>query len=130
MADMVRRGETNAENVVEGALDLIEKTDNQLKAWAYIDASGAIASAKLLDEIRDSGGALGPLHGVPIGLKDIIDTADMPTEFGSLAFKGHQPNQDATIVSKLREAGAVILGKTVTTPFAFMDPSETRNPCG
>ena len=128
MADMVRRGETNAENLVEGALDLIEKTDNQLKAWAYIDAEGAIASAKLLDEIRDSGRALGPLHGVPIGLKDIIDTADMPTEFGSVAFKGHQPSKDATIVSKLREAGAVILGKTVTTPFAFMDPSETRNP--
>ena len=128
MADMVRRGETNAENLVEGALDLIEKTDNQLKAWAYIDAEGAIASAKLLDEIRDSGRALGPLHGVPIGLKDIIDTADMPTEFGSVAFKGHQPSQDATIVSKLREAGAVILGKTVTTPFAFMDPSDTRNP--
>ena len=94
MADMVRRGETNAENLVEGALDLIEKTDNQLKAWAYIDAEGAIASAKLLDEIRDSGRALGPLHGVPIGLKDIIDTADMPTEFGSVAFKGHQPSQD------------------------------------
>ena len=92
-------------------MDLIEKTDNQLKAWAYIDAEGAIASAKLLDEIRDSGRALGPLHGVPIGLKDIIDTADMPTEFGSVAFKGHQPSQDATIVSKLREAGAVILGK-------------------
>ena len=130
MADMVRRGETNAENLVKGALDLIEKTDNQLKAWAYIDTAGAIASAKLLDEIRDSGRALGPLHGVPIGLKDIIDTADMPTEFGSLAFKGHQPKQDAIIVSKLREAGAVILGKTVTTPFAFMDPSETRNPNG
>ena len=60
MADMVRRGETNAENLVEGALDLIEKTDNQLKAWAYIDAEGAIASAKLLDEIRESGRALGP----------------------------------------------------------------------
>ncbi len=128
MADMVRRGETNAENLVKGALDLIEKTDNQLKAWAHIDSSGAIASAKLLDEIRDSGRALGPLHGVPIGLKDIIDTADMPTEFGSLAFKGHQPDQDATIVSKLKEAGAVILGKTVTTAFAFMDPSKTRNP--
>ena len=128
MADMVRRGETNAETLVRGALDLIEKTDNQIKSWAYIDAAGAIASAKLLDEIRDSGRALGPLHGVPIGLKDIIATAEMPTEFGSLAFKGHQPKKDATIVSKLKEAGAVILGKTVTTPFAFMDPSETRNP--
>ena len=128
MADMVRRGETNAENLVKAALDLIEQTDNRLKAWAYVDTAGAIASAKLLDEIRDSGRALGPLHGVPIGIKDIIDTADMPTEYGSLAFKGHQPNQDAIIVSKLREAGAVILGKTVTTPFAFMDPSETRNP--
>ena len=100
MADMVRRGETNAENLVKAALDLIEKTDNQLKAWAYIDTAGAIASAKLLDEIRDSGRALGPLHGVPIGLKDIIDTADMPTEFGSLAFNGHQPNQDATITAR------------------------------
>ena len=102
MVDMVWRGETNAENLVEGALDLIEKTDNQLKAWAYIDAEGANSLCKLLDEIRDSGRALGPLHGVPIGLKDIIDTADMPTEFGSVAFKGHQPGQDATIVSKLR----------------------------
>ena len=87
MADMVRRGETNAENLVESALDLIEKTDNQLKAWACIDTAGAIASAKLLDEIRDSGRALGPLHGVPIG-SDIIDTADIPTEYGILAFKG------------------------------------------
>ena len=128
MADMVRRGETNAEDLVRDALELIKKTDSQIKAWAFIDAESAIACAKMLDEMRESGRALGPLHGVPVGLKDIIDTAEMPTEYGSLAFKGHQPNQDAKIVSKLKEAGAVILGKTVTTPFAFMDPSETRNP--
>ncbi len=128
MADMVQRGETNAESLVQNSLELIEKTDDDLNAWAYIDSAGAIACAKMLDEIRDGGRAVGPLHGVPIGIKDIIDTADMPTEFGSLAFKGHQPSQDATIVSKLKEAGAVILGKTVTTPFAFMDPPETRNP--
>ena len=99
MADMVRRGETNAEDLVRDALELIEKTDSQIKAWAFIDAERAIACAKLLDEMRESGRALGPLHGVPVGLKDIIDTAEMPTECGSLAFKGHQPGQDAKIVS-------------------------------
>jgi Asp-tRNA(Asn)/Glu-tRNA(Gln) amidotransferase A subunit family amidase len=128
MADMVRRGETNAETLVNDALKLIDRTDSKLKAWAHIDPKGAIARAKLLDEMRDSGRALGKLHGVPIGIKDIINTADMPTEFGSVAFYENQPSQDAIIVSRMKEAGAVILGKTVTTPFAFMDPSETRNP--
>ena len=90
MADMVKRGETNAESLIKGALDLIEKTDNQIKAWAYIDTAGAISSAKLMDEIRDSGRALGPLHGVPIGLKDIIDTADMPSYHIQLAYQQYR----------------------------------------
>ena len=71
---------------------------------------------------------MGPLHGIPVGVKDIIDTADMPTAYGSPIHAGHRPSADATLVAKLREAGAVIMGKTVSTEFAFMYPGKTTNP--
>ena len=128
MAQMIRDGETTSVALVTAALDRIAKTDDALKAWIWLDRDGALAQALTMDQLRQSGRALGALHGVPIGLKDIIDTADMPTESGSVALAGRQPEFDAVLVSRLREAGAVILGKTATTPFAFMDPAATRNP--
>src|SRR6202008_1686908 len=77
---------------------------------------------------KSNGGALGPLHGVPVGIKDIIDTADMPTENGTVLHKGRTPREDADVVKSLRAAGAVILGKTVTTECAYFNPGKTRNP--
>jgi Asp-tRNA(Asn)/Glu-tRNA(Gln) amidotransferase A subunit family amidase len=128
MVQMIRDGETTSVALVTAAFDQIAETDDALKAWVWLDRDGALAQAQAMDQLRQSGRALGALHGVPIGLKDIIDTADMPTESGSVAFAGRQPGFDAVLVSRLKEAGAVVLGKTATTPFAFMDPAATRNP--
>ena len=128
MVQMIRDGETTSVALVTAALDRIAETDDALKAWIWLDRDGALAQAQAMDQLRQSGRALGALHGVPIGLKDIIDTADMPTECGSVALAERQPAFDAVLVSRLKAAGAIILGKTVTTPFAFMDPAATRNP--
>jgi Asp-tRNA(Asn)/Glu-tRNA(Gln) amidotransferase A subunit family amidase len=114
--------------LVQSCLDRIAQTDGAIKAWAYLDAEIALAQAAECDRIRTAGYAMGPLHGVPVGLKDIIDTRDMPTARGTPIFAGRQPDSDARIVEKLRAAGAVILGKTVTTELAFVHANETRNP--
>jgi Asp-tRNA(Asn)/Glu-tRNA(Gln) amidotransferase A subunit family amidase len=128
MVQMINDGETTSVALVTAALERITETDDALKAWVWLDRDGALEQARAMDQLRQSGRALGALHGVPIGLKDIIDTADMPTECGSVALAGRQPDFDAVLVSRLKAAGAIILGKTATTPFAFMDPAATRNP--
>ena len=128
MVQMIQDGETTSVTLVTTALERIAETDDALKAWVWLDRDGALEQARAMDQLRQSGRALGALHGVPIGLKDIIDTADMPTECGSVALAGRQSEFDAVLVSRLKAAGAVILGKTATTPFAFMDPAATRNP--
>ncbi|MCZ7658688.1 MAG: amidase [Xanthobacteraceae bacterium] len=84
--------------------------------------------AEVADQHRKEGKALGPLHGVPVGIKDIFDTGDMPTEFGSPLWAGRTPRSDAAAVAALRGAGAVIMGKTVTTEYAYFHPGKTRNP--
>src|SRR5262249_57829423 len=94
------------------------------QAWAPIGPELALAQGRALDR----GPLRGPLHGVPIGVKDIIDTADMPTEMGSPIYRGHRPACDAACVALVRAAGAVILGKTVTAEFAGMHPGPTTNP--
>jgi Asp-tRNA(Asn)/Glu-tRNA(Gln) amidotransferase A subunit family amidase len=126
------------ERLAGGALDASELTaaclqrcgerDPGIRAWTYLDARLATAQAERLDQYRRAGHAIGPLHGLPVGLKDIIDTCDMPTENGNPLDAGRQPEEDAWIVRRLRAAGAVILGKTVTTECAYLAPSETRNP--
>ncbi|MCV3273109.1 amidase [Roseobacter sinensis] len=114
--------------LVNSCLDRIAETDGDVKAWAHLDPEAALAQAAACDRHRQAGLATGPLHGLPVGLKDIIDTADMPTQRGTPIFAGRQPDEDARVVEMLREAGAVIMGKTVTTELAFMHPSVTRNP--
>ncbi len=99
-----------------------------MEAWIYLDAEYAVAQAKAADEWRLSGRPTGGLHGVPVGLKDIIDTGDMPTENGSVLHAGRTPSRDAAVVERLRAAGAVIMGKTVTTEFATRTAGKTRNP--
>ena len=114
--------------MVSACLERVEAQDPQLHAWAFLDRDHALAQAKAADETRRVGKGVGPLHGVPVGIKDVIDTADFPTEHGSPIFKGRRPDKDAAFVTALRRAGAVILGKTVTTEMAANTPSVTRNP--
>jgi len=127
-ARLIREGAISAEQLVEAFLARIREVDAQVEAWAFLDPDYALAQARAADELRLSGRPVGSLHGVPVGVKDIFDTADMPTENGSVLHAGRTPSRDATAVSLLRAAGAVIMGKTVTTEFAYFSPGKTRNP--
>ncbi|WP_435703433.1 amidase [Yoonia sp.] len=121
-------GRLTSVQLVQSCLDRIKQTDDAIKAWAFLDPDAALAQAAECDRIRKAGMALGALHGIPVGLKDIIDTAKMPTQRGTPIFAGRQTDQVARLVEYLREAGAVIMGKTVTTELAFVHANETRNP--
>lgn len=99
-----------------------------MQAWVALDERHALALAQSRDDERGSGAACGPLHGFPVGVKDIIDTADLPTQMGSPLFDGHRPARNVPLVDRLLAAGAYVLGKTVTTEFAFLHPGKTRNP--
>ena len=114
--------------LVRSCLERIGQTDGAIRAWAHLDGDAALARAAECDRLRKAGYAIGALHGIPVGLKDIIDTADMPTALGTPIFAGRRPEADARLVERLREAGAVIMGKTVTTELAFVHAGETRNP--
>ncbi len=121
-------GTLSAEAYTAACLERIEALDRELGAFAHLDPDHALAQARARDEWRRQGRPLGPLHGVPVAIKDIFDTADYPTECGSPILAGRRPGTDATVVRRLREAGAVIIGKTVTTEFAYYHPGKTRNP--
>ncbi|MSP37020.1 MAG: amidase [Deltaproteobacteria bacterium] len=125
---LIRDGVINSEQLVEACLAQIRAVDDNIQAWAFLDPEYALSQARALDQLRLEGKAIGPLHGVPVAIKDIFDTADMPTECGSAIYAGRTPSRDATVVSLLRAAGAVIMGKTVTTEFAYFSPGKTRNP--
>lgn len=127
-ARLIRDGLLSSEQLVEACLARIREVDGRVQAWTFLDPDHALAQARAADEYRLSGKPTGPLHGVPVGIKDIFDTADMPTENGSVLHAGRTPSRDATVVSLLRAAGAVIMGKTVTTEFAYFSPGKTRNP--
>ena len=127
-ANAIRDGRLTSEALVEACLEQIDGTEPVIRAWSYLDRDQALDQAREMDRIRRAGRATGILHGVPVGVKDIVDTRDMPTECGTPIFAGRQPDSDARIIEKLRDAGAVILGKTKTTEFAFMQPTDTTNP--
>jgi len=118
---------STATETVEAALGAIRARDPELHAWQAVDADFARRQARALDA-SGGGPRRGPLFGIPVGVKDIFDTADLPTEYGSLIYKGHRPAADAACVAAARAAGAVILGKTVTTEFATMVPAATVHP--
>jgi len=127
-ARLIHDGIISSEQLIDACLERIREVDDRVQAWAFLDADYARTQARAADERRLSGQPIGALHGVPIAIKDIFDTADMPTEYGSPIYAGRTPSRDATVVSRLRAAGAVILGKTVTTEFAYFSPGKTRNP--
>ena len=124
----VKEGSFTASEVLQKCFDKIDETDSDICAWVCLDTDGAMERAKILDSIRKSGKALGPLHGVPVGIKDIVDTVNLPTSYGSDIFADRRPESPARIIELLEKAGAIIVGKTVTTEFAFMKPSITKNP--
>ena len=121
-------GEFGAVELVEACLERVAARDGDVAAWAHLDPDHALAQARERDADRAAGRAPGPLHGVPVGVKDVIDTRDLPTENGTVLDAGRRPSRDARVVALLREAGAVILGKTVTTELAVLAPGRTRNP--
>lgn len=124
----LREGRASAEELVRGCLARIAADEPRVQAWAFIDEERALQQARNVDRVRREGHAIGPLHGLPVGIKDVIDTADMPTEDGTALRAGRRPACDAAVVERLRAAGAVILGKTVTTELAGDTPGKTRNP--
>jgi Asp-tRNA(Asn)/Glu-tRNA(Gln) amidotransferase A subunit family amidase len=124
----IREGRIASVDLVEDCLRRIDEVEPLVRAWAFLDREHALSQAKAADDQRKRGKATGPLHGVPIGIKDIFDTADYPTEFGSPLWEGRTPRRDAAAVARLRAAGAVIMGKTVTTEYAYYKPGKTRNP--
>lgn len=123
-ATQLARRELKAVDLVRACLERVAERDGQVRAFAHLDADGALAQARALD----AGPVRGPLHGLPLGVKDLFDTAALPTTYGSPVYAGHRPAADAASVTLCREAGAVILGKTVTTEFAYFTPGPTRNP--
>ena len=124
IAARVAQRELSAEAVARAFVARIEALEPNVLAWQHFDAAQVIAQAQALDR----SGARGPLAGVPIAVKDLIDTADMPTTYGSPIYAGHRPAVDAAVVASVREAGGVVMGKTVTTEFATFKPGVTRNP--
>jgi len=127
-AEAIRDGRITSEALVSACLDRIAALEERIGAWAHLDPAHALDQARAADLARREGKPLGPLHGVPVGVKDIFDTNDMPTEDGTVLHAGRRPTEDATAVALLREAGAVLLGKTVTTELAVYSPGKTRNP--
>ena len=127
-AQLIRDGQLSSEELVSACFDRIDQLEEHLGAWVHLDPDLAFEQARQADKDQQTGQQLGPLHGVPVGIKDIIDTKDLPTEDGTVLHAGRQPLYDATVVNNLRIAGAVILGKTVTTELAVYSPGKTRNP--
>src|SRR5258708_16236949 len=111
-ARLIREGALTSEDLVRACLERYRELEPKVQAWTFLDEKHALAQARAADERKRSGEPIGPLHGVPVGLKDIIDTADMPTENGTVLHNGRMPRQDAAVVAMLRAAGAVILSNT------------------
>jgi Asp-tRNA(Asn)/Glu-tRNA(Gln) amidotransferase A subunit family amidase len=127
-AKAIGEGKVSSVQLVEACLARVREIEPHVQAWTFLDPEYVLSQARAADEFRLSGAAIGALHGVPVGLKDIIDTADMPTENGSVLHAGRTPSRDAAVASMLRGAGAIVMGKTVTTEFATRTPGKTRNP--
>ncbi|MDJ1007054.1 MAG: amidase [Paracoccaceae bacterium] len=126
--DLMASGALSARDYVEALIAVVEDRETEVRAWAWLDADFVRDQADRLDLLRRSGRPVGPLHGLPVALKDIVDTLKIPTENGTAIDRGRVAEAEAWIVSRLREAGAILMGKSVTTELAFMHPGATTNP--
>ena len=126
--EKTKKGEISSLEVAKSFIDRIEKFESKIKAWAFFDKKFFLEKAQEKDDWRLSGKPLGPLHGLPVAIKDIFKTEDMPTQYGTAIRENYQSRDDAKVVSILRSAGAIIMGKTVTTELAYFDPGKTTNP--
>jgi aspartyl-tRNA(Asn)/glutamyl-tRNA(Gln) amidotransferase subunit A len=127
-ARRIREGKLASPDLVDACLERVKALDGTLRAWVRLDEAGARALAAEREAEARRGAVRGPLHGVPVGIKDIFDVAGLPTTGGARPWAHTHPTRDATAVARIRAAGAIILGKTVTTEFAYRDPAPTRNP--
>src|SRR5918996_2230988 len=127
-ARLIRDGVITSEQLVGACLERVRAVDEDVQAWAFLDPQFALMQARRADEVRLSGQVIGALHGVPVGLKDIIDTSDMPTENGSALHAGRTPSRDASVTAMLRAAGGVFIGKKGRRGFFPPGPGEKRNP--
>ncbi len=126
--DEIARGALKSTELMEACLERIAEREPEVQAFAFIDTDFAMKQAEAADRFRGTGRPIGALHGVPVGVKDIIDVRGMPTENGTPLDAGRRPREDAAVAAKLREAGAITIGKTVTTELAVYTPGKTRNP--
>jgi len=124
----LKEGKYTCEEIAKSFIEQINKNEKQVEAWEFFDQELVLNQAKKLDEDHQSGKVHGDLHGVPIGIKDIFDTEDMPTTDGTEIHKKNPSWNDCTVVSKLKQAGAIIMGKTVTAELAYYSPGKTKNP--
>jgi aspartyl-tRNA(Asn)/glutamyl-tRNA(Gln) amidotransferase subunit A len=127
-ATQIRQGQRTPHALLDVCLALIDRFELRVRAWVFVDREGARAEAERLTAELKAGHYRGPLHGIPVGIKDIFDVFDWPTAAGSRRWAQSIARRDATVVARLRQAGAVLLGKTVTTAYASFDPPVTRNP--
>ncbi|WP_321810181.1 MULTISPECIES: amidase [unclassified Burkholderia] len=125
---LITTGDISARELLEASIERIDEREPEIRAWSHLDFEGARERADLADRRRRNGEVLGALHGLPVGVKDVFDTHDMPSEYGSRLYRGRVPSTDAAAVTVLRNAGAVIVGKTTTSEFGMYHPPETRNP--
>ena len=126
--EQMRSGQLSSAELVDRCLAQIHALDGSIHAWIQVDERGARAAAEQCDRQSRSGDSLAPMHGIPVGIKDIVDVAGYPTIAGTAWRKEHLAANDAPVVARLRAAGAIILGKTATTQFAYIDSAGTRNP--
>ncbi len=123
-AAAIAAGRLTSTALVAACLERIAAREADVQAWACLDPDQALAAARACDREPPRS----RLHGLPVGIKDVIDTADLPTEYGSPIYRGNRPSADAACVAQIREKGGIVLGKTVSTEFATRHPNKTRNP--
>ena len=128
LVSKLKSGDISSVELCKAYIKRIEKFDKDVQAWAFLDKKILLEKAEEADEYRKSGKPLGALHGLPVAIKDIIGTYDMPTECGTVFRKKMSSSQDSEIVNLLKNAGAIIMGKTVTCELAYIHPSKTKNP--
>ena len=128
LASKIKDAQISSVEVCQKYIERINKFEKDVKAWAHFDKKVLLEKALEADEYRRSGKPVGPLHGIPVAVKDIVGTIDMPTECGTVIRKGKSYSQNAEIVDLLHAAGAIVMGKTTTSELAYLGPPKTTNP--